>query len=506
MAKLSNSTDFTLAEIEPRELRALLASSDEMFIEYFLGDQIADTDSVQDFHLITFGRFTDMDTALDVAALPRDHAKTTYARLACMKIMVFTRVQFFVSMGATHSGAAASVSVIRNYLLSDEWTLAFGVPEFTIDRPSEGHVEAYIDYFDAEGEAHRKLVIIRALGVGQALRGMNRYGLRPQYVICDDIEDETAVKTEEGYLKLKTWFDNTFMRAVSREPGLHKVCQIGNLIGLQTLLNDNLNDPDWRAMRLGILRRNGLPLWPSRFPIEAIRKDFERAKRRGQLSAWFGELMNMPLNLETALVDIDKITLSPRRHPSDGVKYRTFITIDPAISQKQHADDAAIVLHTIDPGGLPQVTEYIYGKMGVEGIADAVKTLCRKWDCHVVGCESVQLQAVLLNYLEISFRMDHMVDYEFVPIEVGKTHKLARLRTWCALLLDGEYSLAEGDWDVIAQLMQYDIRTDNNKDDLIDSCAMGQNMLRNYLDLIFAEREGSIAQKPPAAVNGTTAY
>lgn len=504
--KLANSTDFTHAEIDPRELRALLASSDEMFIEYFLANEIADADEVQDFHLITFGRFTDMSVPLDVAALPRDHAKTTYARLAVMKIMAFTKVQFFVCMGSTHAGGSASVSVIRNYLLSDEWVLAFGVPEFTIDRPSDGHIEAYIDYYDAAGEPHRKLIIVKALGVQQTLRGMNRYGLRPQYVICDDIEDETAVKTEEGYLKLKTWFDNTFMRAVSREEGLNKVCQIGNLIGVQTLLNDNLNDLDWRGMRLGIIRRNGKPLWPSRFSIEAIRRDFQRAKRRGQLSAWFGELMNMPLNLETSLVDVDKILFSPRRHPADGVKYRTFITIDPAISKETHADDAAIVLHTIDPGGLPQVTEYIYGKMGTEGIGEAVKYLARKWDCRVIGCESVQLQKVLLNYLEILFRMDHMVDYDFVPIEVGKSHKLAKLRTWVALLLDGEYSLADGDWDVVAQLMQYDIRTDNNKDDLIDSCSMGANMLRNHSDLIFANREASDNEKPQPALPGTTAY
>lgn len=499
---------FALAEIDPVELRALLASSDEMFIEYFLADQMAPDAQVEDFHLITFGRFTDMSVPRDVAALPRDHAKTTYLRLAFLKMMFYSRVQFFVYMGATHSSAAASIAVIRNYILSDEALQAFGAPQFIVDRPSDGHCEFHIPYYGPDGtEIGRKLVILKALGVGQALRGMNLHNLRPQYVGCDDIEDETAVKTEEGYLKLKTWFDNTFMRAVSRQPGLNKVAQIGNLIGLQTLLNDNIEDPDWRAMRLGILRKNGAPLWEARYPLPEIKKDLLRAKRRGQLSAWFGELMNMPLNMETALMDYDAIFFTPPRHPADGTEYRTFITIDPAISNKDRADDAAVVLHTIAPDGLPQITEYIYGHLGVDGIVEATKQLARKWNCSVIGCESVQLQRILINYLELSFRVDGLMDYDFVPIEVGQSSKLARLRTWTAAVADKEYSLSANDWDVVYQLLQYDTRKDNNKDDLIDACSMGLYMLRNYMDLIWSNRAGTEAgaRAIPMAQNpGTT--
>lgn len=512
MAKALSQSSFSQAELDPDELRQLLHMSSEFFIEYFIGDQIAETDRVQDFHLITFDRFIDMNVTRDVAALPRDHAKTTYLRLAMVKVMAFTRVQFFVYMGATHGAGASSISVIRNYLLSDEFMDAFGAVQFAVDRPSEGHIEfwmtAYIPTYDDNGqlaglEPLRKLVILKALGVQQALRGMNLHNLRPQYVGCDDIEDETAVKTEEGYLKLKGWFDNTFMRAVSRQTGLNKVAQIGNLIGLQTLLNDNLMDPDWRGMRLGILRKDGEPLWPDRFSKEAIRADLMRAKRRGQLSAWFGELMNMPLNLETSLIDYDLIKYTARRHPGDGHKYHTFITIDPAVSKSTTADDAAIVLHTIDRAGVPQATEYVYGRMGVDGICDAVKMLCQKWDCHVVGCESVQLQVILLDYLRLAFAVDNMVDYDFVPIEIGQSWKTGRLKVWAAALGEGEYTLPEDDWDMVQQLINFDTRKENNKDDLIDAGSMGLYMLKNYMDLIMQDRLGQVALITPPPANST---
>ena len=248
-------------------------------------------------------------------------------------------------------------------------------------------------------------------------------------------------------------------------------------------------------MRLGILRKTGEPLWPTRFTPAEIKKDLEAAKRRGQLNAWFGELMNMPLNMETALVDYDKIVWSRRRHPADGVNYSCFITIDPAISAADTADDAAVVLHTIDPAGVPQITEYVFYKgMTPDRMADEVVALCEKWNCYVVGCESVALQVTLLYYFELAFAIRGMHGYTFVPISVGRTHKTSRLITFASALVSGEYTLSEGDWAFASQMLQFDIRKTNNKDDLIDAGSMGLYMLENYRREIFTDRADRIAK------------
>ena len=233
-----------LAEVDVREMLGLLRGSNEAFIEFFLADEIPPELGVEDFHLLLFARFIDMSVPRDVAALPRDHAKTTYLRLAFLYVIYFTPVQFIVPMGSTHGMATASLQVVWNWLNEDHAMQIFGMPLPQIERISEGLLEFYVDWYDENLEPRRKLVILKAQGAQQAVRGMNRYGIRPQYVGCDDIEDETAVKTQDGYEKFKAWFDNTFMRAVSREKGRNKVAQIGNLVGMQTLLNDNLNDPD----------------------------------------------------------------------------------------------------------------------------------------------------------------------------------------------------------------------------------------------------------------------
>lgn len=485
-----------LAELDPDELRQLLQFSDEFFIEYFLSEEIEPDQQVEDFHLLVFGRFTDLSVRKEVAALPREHAKTTYLRLAILKLIYFSPIQFFVYMSATHAGAASSIESIWNRVISEQGQLAFGLPEIQRERLSEGHIEFWVTAYRPNGNKYQKLIIIKALGVGQTLRGMNIHNMRPEYVACDDIEDEAAIKTPEGYAKLKHWFDNTFMRAVSRKKGRSKIAQIGNLIGLQTLLNDNITDPEWRSMRLGVLRSNGKPLWAAQWSIAEIKADLARAKRRGSLSAWFGEMMNMPYNIENALIPYEKIFFTPQRHPADGNKYKCFITIDPAISAKTSADECAIVLHTIDEIGVPQCSEYVC-QIGMDPavMSEIVLELCLKWNCWVIGCESVQLQVVLIHYFRLAFETQGLFGYDFVPIEIGQTHKTARLRTWASAVQDKEYSIPEDDWGIVQQLINFDVRKTNNKDDLIDSCSMGLYMLKYYSDMIFSNRASLTAEQ-----------
>ena len=490
--KRANFADLSLVELDPVDFRLLLRDSKEAFLEFFLADEMIGDYGVPDFHLLVFNRFTDLTVRKDVAALPREHAKTTLMRLAIVYIIYYSPIQFFIYLSSAHHIAVPSLESVWARLWNEEALAIFGPPNPIKERLAHGHLEFEITAYDENMRPYKKLVIFKALGARQALRGMNEHNLRPQFVAADDIEDETAIKTEEGYLNLKSWFDNTLTRAIARTPGRSKLAQIGNLIGLRTLLNDNVNDPDWRSIRLGIIRKDGTPLWPASFSVAQIRADFVSAKRRGQLSAWFGELMNMPLNTENALIQFEHITTSPTRNPADTSQtFRSFITIDPAISTKDSADNCAIVLHTLDGAGVPQVTEYVHRRgMDPSDMAREVMTLCDRWDCYVVGVESVQLQAVLLSYFDIAFAMDNRHGYEFVPIVIGRTHKTARLRTWAAAIRDGEYTLSENDWDVVQQLIQFDVLRENNEDDLIDACSMGLYMLKNYGDLIFADRAG----------------
>ena len=491
------------AEVDPDEYRMLLRASPTAFIEFMIPDVLGEHPP-EDFHLLTFSRFIDLTVDRDAVALPRDHAKTTYLRLAFVYLIFFSPLRFFVPMGPEKGAAAATLQVIWGYLNDDNVVALLAGPlEVTVDRQSEGHMQFYCHWWDEKGVRRKKHVILKAQGAQQAVRGMNYWGLRPQFVGCDDIENEDAVRTIEGYQKFKAWFDNVFMRAVSREAGLNKVVQIGNLVGMQTLLADNLADPDWRSMRFGILRNNGQPLWAARFSLQAIRKSFLSAQRRRQLAGWFAELMNAPLNVTNSLIAYEDIHYSPRRSPADGVSYAKFITIDPAGDGK-NSDDFAIVLHTIDPSGIPQITEYhAEQSMTPEKAADKILELCVKWDCHVVGCESVRLQKVFLNFFRLYFGVRGRMQTEFVPVDVGRAHKTARLRVFAGALACGEYTLCDGDWNFVQQLLAFDTTKETNRDDLIDAGSQGLYMLKHYNGIIEASRYRTISEPLEGAIHNT---
>lgn len=495
---------FKDVEVSLSDFRRMGRITVEVFIEYYLAEEIHPDDDIQDFHILVFKRFVDLVHKKDVIALPRGHAKTTYLRLAFVWLIFYSDLQFFIYLSATHTAAAASLQVVWDYLMSPETAELFGAPfDIVKQAPGEGWYEFKVYWYDESDVAKSKHVILRALGQGQTLRGMNLRKLRPQFAGVDDVEDETAVKTKEGYLKMKTWFDNTFMRAMARPR--FKIAQIGNLIGQQTLLNDNLMDTDWRSMRLGVIRTNGKPLWPFLWPVAEIKADFESAVRRGMSGEWMGEMMNLPYNIENGLTTPDKITYTERRHPADGRTYHSFITVDPAISKRDTADEAAIVLHTLDALGVGQQTENFHMRgMSPEDMADKVYEFCEKWDCWVVGVESVALQSVLLHFFELVFRLKGRSGLDFVGIPVGRSHKTARLKAYTGLLVKGETTLPTDESDITMQLLAFDTRKENNQDDLIDACSMYQYMIDNHLTEIMAARADSSDIEPAPARQGST--
>lgn len=495
MSKVHQESDFLDVQMTGPQLRALLRDSREFLIEYFLGDQMYEGDTVQDFHILTVDRFIDLEQKKDVIALPRGHAKTTYLRLAFLYIIFFTPIRFLMYVSSEHGAASRSLKVVWDMINDIPAETAFGgVFEKIKITPSDGYYEFVIDWFDEHDRPRRKTVMLYARGQGQTIRGSNINSARPQYVGVDDVEDETAVKTQEGYFKIKTWFDNTLLRSMDRKLG--KLAQIGNLIGKQTLLNDNLRDPDYRSLRMGVLRADGEPLWPFLWSTEEIAADLKAAVRRGQSGNWMGEMMNIPSNLENGVIAPDRISYSARRHHADGEKYTHFITIDPAISSNTWADECAIVLHTVDKHGIGQQTEYKHRTgMDPKDMADVIEHFFTNWGVCAVGVEAVQLQAVLLDYFKVEFSVRGYFNLILIPIKAGLTTKTARIKTYGSLLETGETTLPEGEVSVTSQLLAYDVRTKNNTDDLIDACSMYGPMVEEHMHLIESATAVAKAQQ-----------
>lgn len=459
-------------------IKHLLKESSEVFIEVFLAEHLAFP--VPEFHKTIFDRLKDDTLARVLLAIPRDHAKTTLAKLAVLWYFLFSDYRFAVYLSNTSTIAIGACRDIMEYMKSPNFVSLFG--EIEIHKESET-IGLWIFSIGT------KRCILRAAGAGQQMRGINVDNARPDIAVVDDLEDIDNTATEMLQKKLDTWMFRTFLKAMGRRC---KVIWLGNMISNTCLLFRLSQRPNWNPVVLGslVFGEDGTlsPLWPDRWPLEVLAADLEEYQDLGQVEGWFAEMMNMP-------------GAGVNGFATDGLKYAdipdaadiigAFITIDPAFSEKTSADDCAVVVHVIPRYAPPMVVDYRVGKWDEYGLYLVARELAREWRAWLWGIESVAAQGALGTLFRLYAIQDHLEEVlEIHALPAGITQKAERIGAWVSLIAKGGYALPRGDIGIAAQLSHYDRTKRKNKDDLIDSCAYGLLMLTMYMTMILDKWQG----------------
>ena len=92
-------------EVNLQEVRALLRHDPEFFLHFFLTDII--TGDVPLFHSDIFREMTHEEVLRVVLAIPRGHAKTTLAKLACVWYLLFSDYSFVLYVSGGHDMVGA---------------------------------------------------------------------------------------------------------------------------------------------------------------------------------------------------------------------------------------------------------------------------------------------------------------------------------------------------------------------------------------------------------------
>ena len=178
-------TEFISVSLSSSQLKKALEHDPEMFIQFYMGDEI--DSPVPEFHVKEFEKMTTMDIERYACAIPRDHAKTTLAKLAVIYLFIFTPWRFGIYLSNTTSISYPAAVDIINLIQKPNSITVFGAPEFETMQAGKG---LYI--FKWLG----KRCILRALGAGQQVRGMNIDNQRPQFGVVDDLEDNDNIANE----------------------------------------------------------------------------------------------------------------------------------------------------------------------------------------------------------------------------------------------------------------------------------------------------------------------
>ena len=465
---------FNPVQMNVAEIRYALQHDAEFFIQFFLGDEL--TKPVPDFHIDTFHLMTSTDVERCAFALPRDHAKTTLAKLACVWYFLFSPYQFAVYLSNVLVTAVPAVNDVIGFLMCDNFRTVYGDIKFEKKQDGIGFYVFSIDLPDELGGTFTKECMLRALGAGQSVRGINIKHRRPQLAIIDDLEDTENIATKELFIKLKRWFYGTFRKCLDKFNS--KMIQIGNMISNFCLLNEHCNSEYWFSRRYGCLLANGKPLWEDAWPLSKLRMEFNEYLKAGMLDVWFAEMMNLPLGAGLGLIRPSDLNYRPS--VMDGEIEYGFITIDLAISEESWAHKTAIACHGW-VGDCWQIVELQSGT-GIDPIElfRIIVSMALRWRISYVGIENTAYQASLKPVYTYLCELDQIEGIIFVPLIAG-VRKTQRLASWAAMIKEGEYALTEGDFVITEQLLQYNPSKRDNKDDEIDACAYGPQMIDLYI-------------------------
>lgn len=463
-----------------------LENDGEFFIEFFLHEEL--TSPVPFFH---YGEIWPLltNTAMQrvLLAIPRDHAKTTLSKLAVVWYFLFTNHRFCVYLSNTNTIAKNACKDIMGYFDSPNFIATYG--RIKITKASE--TDSLWQFEIPMPNGRVKNCILRAVGAGQQMRGINIDNQRPDIAVVDDVEDNENTDSPILQKKLDRWIFGPFIKALARRK---KIIWLGNMLQPTSLLARLSTRPNWNPVVFGALVKDvatGLlrPLWPERWPLQELIEDFQEYREMGLVETWMCEMMNMPGHGVDGFT-IESLNFAPL--PNTDEIQAAWLVLDPAFGENASNDDSSITVHVLPDHGVPMVVEHRTGKYREEQLFDLMFELGLKWNAWVWGIEAIAGQRVLIPFFQLLLAtklMNHQV--EMLPLMAGKGDpKIARIKAWVALMAKKEYAVYEGAVEIVTQLTGYNMKKKSNRDDLIDSCAYGPQILQNYLGLLLYAYQG----------------
>ncbi|MED4892479.1 MULTISPECIES: phage terminase large subunit [Heyndrickxia] len=217
------------------------------------GFDIVDADQAADFHKEIAEIIDDVSTVHTndkvAVAAPRSHAKSTYLSKADpIREVVYRKRKYILIISETPTVSKGNMEWIRNQLKfncklrEDFGPLLSPKDQANIRDNSDGFIAWHPD--PDNPEVRKQIALVEAASTGQALRGRNWNGTRPDLIILDDLEDARPggnASTPEQRQALKDWFAQTVMALGDPKGKRTAFIYMGTTVHYDSLLMDVLH-------------------------------------------------------------------------------------------------------------------------------------------------------------------------------------------------------------------------------------------------------------------------
>ncbi|PGU75390.1 hypothetical protein COD68_30680 [Bacillus cereus] len=225
-----------------------------------------------------------------VVAAPRSHAKSSYLSKAFPIHEICYRKRFYIILiSETPSVSSANLEWIKLQLQSNEKLRCdFGPLLHTKQQMNPKDNTSEFIAWEPKGKDEKKLLtLVQAVSTGQALRGRNWNGKRPDLIVCDDLEDKSNTNTAQLRQDLKDWFAQVVIPLGDPEGKRTAIVFMGTTVHPQSLLIDVMerrSDFESRKYRALITPPTRQDLWAE---CESIYKDRENKTRARDAELFF---------------------------------------------------------------------------------------------------------------------------------------------------------------------------------------------------------------------------
>lgn len=236
------------------------------------GFELASAENGPEFHREICAAIDDVSNvaknAKIVRAAPRSHGKSSYlSKAAPLRETCFRKRKYIILISETPSVSEPNLEWLATQLKNNEKLRRDFGPLLSPKQQlnPKDNTTSFIAW-EPQGDGSMKLLTqVQAASTGQALRGRNWNGVRPDLVIGDDLEDiKTNAATKEQREKLKDWMAQTVMPLGDAKGEKTAFIVMGTVVHESSLLNDLLkNRADFKSHKYKALIKDPdrMDLW-----------------------------------------------------------------------------------------------------------------------------------------------------------------------------------------------------------------------------------------------------
>ncbi|MDE3022998.1 MAG: hypothetical protein KGI54_14260, partial [Pseudomonadota bacterium] len=337
-------------------------------------------------------------------------------------------------------------------------------------------------------DGHRFRIV--AKGAQQKVRGLNWNGLRPDIIICDDIENDEAVINPKTRKKFKSWFTSALLPSRSVN-GIVRI--VGTILHSDSLLEGFMPNPRdkqtvtedlkqytlrrtmWKAVKYRA-HDDAMTklLWPSRKSIEDFKMLREQAILDGTQDGYSREYLNIPIDESTSY--FKKQDLLPETVEDQKLSLNYYITCDLAISQTERSDYSVFMVAGVDEFRRIHIVNVLRERLDGREIVDTLIQLQRAYQPEIIGIEEMQVSQAIGPFLREEMVKSN-VFLNILPLKHGGRDKVFRARSIQARLRAKTVKFdKEEDWypNLEQEIMQF---PRGKHDDQVDCLAYLGKML-----------------------------